>query len=35
MIVPRNNLGKRTPAGSIEVVEVDSIDRAIEVLIGS
>ena len=35
IVVPRNNLGKRSLTGPIEVVEVDTIDRAIDVLIGS
>ncbi len=35
IVVPRNNLGKRSLAGPIEVVEVDTLDRAIDVLIGS
>jgi DNA repair protein RadA/Sms len=35
IILPRNNLRSRSPAGSMEVVEVDTVEEAINALLGS
>jgi DNA repair protein RadA/Sms len=35
IILPRNNLRTRSPAGSLEVIEVDTIEEALNALLGS